>query len=280
MLKVKKSGFFTSIQDNGRYGFRHLGVPVSGAMDKASAKLANAMLENEEDTAVLEITMSGPILEFTKDTWVAITGAHFSPQLNGVDIDNHSTFRVVAGDQLTFGGHVDGLRAYIAVKGGFKTAKVLNSRSFYLPLTEKDHLLAGMEVPYDETLSFEPKIINVIPEEIERILTLRSSPAPEFDLLNDEQKELLFNQPFTIAKENNRMAYQLQELVGEHQNAMLTSATLPGTVQLTPGGKLIILMRDGQTTGGYPRILQLSEESINYLAQRAYGDKVQFKLEA
>ncbi|MBT8280294.1 MAG: biotin-dependent carboxyltransferase family protein [Muriicola sp.] len=279
MLKVKKSGFFTTIQDNGRYGFRHLGVPVSGAMDRAAARLANALLENEEDTAVLEITMSGPILEFTKDTWVAITGAHFSPQLNEIDIDNHSTFKVVAGDQLAFGRHINGLRAYIAVKGGFDTSEVLNSRSFYLPLTEKDHLVAGMEVPYDETSSFEPKITNVIPEEIDKVLTLKSSPAPEFDLLNDEQKEVLFNQPFTIAKENNRMAYQLQELVGEHQHAMLTSATLPGTVQLTPGGKLIILMRDGQTTGGYPRVLQLSEESINHLAQRTYGDTVHFKLE-
>jgi biotin-dependent carboxylase-like uncharacterized protein len=278
VLKVKKSGFFTTIQDNGRYGFRHLGVPVSGAMDQAAAKLANALLENNEDAAVLEITMSGPVLEFTKDTWASITGANFSPQLNEVDIDNHSVFKVAAGDQLAFGRHINGLRAYVGVKGGFTTAEVLNSRSFYIPLTERDHLLAGMEIPYEETANFEPKITNVIPEEIDRVLTLEASKAPEFDLLSAEQRELLFSRPFTIAKENNRMAYQLQEEIGVQQYAMLTSATLPGTVQLTPGGKLIILMRDGQTTGGYPRILQLSEKSANYLAQRTFGDTVHFKL--
>ena len=82
-----------------------------------------------------------------------------------------------------------------------------------------------------------------------------------------------------MAKENNRMAYQLEEHLCPNTHSMLTSATLPGTVQLTPAGKLIILMMDGQTTGGYPRILQLSERSINLLAQKKYGDKIEFVLQ-
>ena len=83
MLKVIKSGFFTTIQDQGRFGFRHIGVPVSGAMDLAAASLANAMLENDEQAAVLEITMTGPVLEFEEETWIAIAGANLSPTLNG-----------------------------------------------------------------------------------------------------------------------------------------------------------------------------------------------------
>ncbi len=280
MLKIVKSGFFTTIQDSGRFGFRHLGVPVSGSMDRAAAHLANAMLENPDEAAVLEVTMSGPVLEFTRDTWIAIAGANLSPKLNEVDIDNHGVHRIRSGDRLAFGKHIDGLRGYVAIKGGFDTGEVLKSRSFYKPITEKDHLVAGMELHYEEVSEFEPKITHVIPEEIERVLKLKASPGPELDILDSEQQELLFSQPFTIAKENNRMAYQLQEILGSHQHPMLTSATLPGTVQLTPGGKLIILMRDGQTTGGYPRILQLSDDSINKLAQKTFGDTVYFKKES
>lgn len=278
MLKVIKSGFFTTVQDLGRFGFRHMGVPVSGAMDQAAASLANAMLENDENAAVLEITMSGPLLEFEEETWIALSGANLSPQLNGKDIDNHSVHKVNAGDKLAFGKHIDGLRGYLAVKDGFQTPLVLNSRSFYSPITEVNHLDSRMEVPYEEVTVFEPKITHIKREDIDKFKTLNVSPGPECDILSNTQKELIFNNLFTIAKENNRMAYQLEESIGEHKHVMLTSATLPGTVQVTPGGKLIILMRDGQTTGGYPRILQLSEEAIDILAQKTFGDTISFKL--
>ncbi len=278
MLKVIKSGFFTTVQDRGRFGFRHMGVPVSGVMDQAAASLANAMLENDENAAVLEITMSGPLLEFEEETWIALSGANLSPQLNGKDIDNHSVHKVNAGDTLAFGKHIDGLRGYLAVKGGFQTPLVLNSRSFYSPITEENHLAARMEIPYNEVTDFEPKITHIIREDLEKINTLKVSPGPEYDILSDTQKEFIFNNSFTIAKENNRMAYQLEELIGEHKHIMLTSATLPGTVQVTPGGKLIILMRDGQTTGGYPRILQLTGEAIDRLAQKTFGDTISIKL--
>jgi biotin-dependent carboxylase-like uncharacterized protein len=278
VLKVIKSGFFTTIQDQGRFGFRHMGVPVSGAMDLAAASLANAMLENDNQDAVIEITMTGPLLEFEEETWIAIAGANLSPTLNGVDIKNHSVHKVHAGDKLAFGKHIDGLRGYLAVKDGFQTPQILDSRSFYSSITEDDHLVAGMEVPYKEAANFEPKITHIIREDMDKFKTLGVSPGPEFDLLTETQKDLIFKNIFTIAKENNRMAYQLEETIGVHQHIMLTSATLPGTVQVTPGGKLIILMRDGQTTGGYPRILQLSEEAIDHLAQKTFGDKISFKL--
>ena len=101
--------------------------------------------------------------------------------------------------------------------------------------------------------------------------------GPEFDMLTIEQQELLLDLDFTIAKENSRMAYQLVVTVNNSLKPIITSLVLPGTVQLTPSGKLIILMRDCQTTGGYPRVLQLSENAINRLSQKFTNDKIRFR---
>src|SRR5690606_7472652 len=108
--------------------------------------------------------------------------------------------------------------------------------------------------------------------------TLEVYRGPEFGQLTDRQLVKLFSNTFSVAKENNRMAYQLNEEIDGVRGSMLTSATLPGTVQLTPSGKLIVLMKDGQTTGGYPRILQLSDYSISILAQKRMGDPIRFTL--
>ena len=107
---------------------------------------------------------------------------------------------------------------------------------------------------------------------------LEVTRGPEFTVLDDKQLAQLFAKEFTVSKDNNRMAYQLNEVIEGNSATMLTSATQPGTVQLTPSGKLIILMKDGQTTGGYPRILQLTEEAICVLAQKKTSDSLNFKL--
>jgi biotin-dependent carboxylase-like uncharacterized protein len=279
MLKVAKSGFFTSIQDKGRFGYRHMGVPVSGAMDQQAASLANALLENSKADAVMEITMSGPVLEFLRPTYIAITGANLSPSLNGEAIDMHSVHKVLEGDTLTFGRHIEGLRGYLGVKGGLLTETVLNSRSFYKPVTPSARLNDGVEISYQEVTSFNPKISHIITEKSDKVSLLKVSKGPEYDILSKNEQTELFGKPFTIAKENNRMAYQLEETLDTHAHSMLTSATLPGTVQITPAGKLIILMRDGQTTGGYPRILQLSDDAINVLAQKTFGDTISFQID-
>jgi len=279
MLRVAKSGFFTSIQDKGRFGFRNMGVPVAGAMDQQAASLANALLENSDTDAIMEITMSGPVLEFLCPTYIAITGANLSPSLNGEDIDMNSVHKVLEGDELTFGSHIDGLRGYLGVKGGLLTDFVLNSRSFYKPVTTSARLNDGVEIPYQEVASFEPKISHIITENIDKVSLLKVSRGPEYDILSKNEQNDLFSNPFTIAKENNRMAYQLEQTLDTHEYSMLTSATIPGTVQITPAGKILILMRDGQTTGGYPRILQLSDEAINVLAQKTFGDEISFQLD-
>lgn len=278
MVNILKSGFFTTVQDTGRYGYRDKGVPVSGVMDAFSAFQVNALLENEKNAAVLEITMTGPTLEFQEDTYIALGGADMTANINNKEIQGYKVYKIVAGDVLTFGKLQKGFRTYLGIKDGFMTAPVLGSRSFYRPITESDSLKAGFSLPYRACKEFEPKISKMKLDTVLDNSTLEVYRGPEFGQLTDRQLGKLFSNKFSIAKENNRMAYQLNEGVEGSTGSMLTSATLPGTVQLTPSGKLIVLMRDGQTTGGYPRILQLSDRSISILAQKRSGDTIHFVL--
>ncbi|MEB8345287.1 biotin-dependent carboxyltransferase family protein [Flavobacteriaceae bacterium KMM 6898] len=277
MLKVIKSGFFTTVQDLGRFNYRNKGVPVSGVMDSFSYAMLNMLLENDRKAAVLEITMTGPTLEFELDTYIVAGGAELSMDLNGQPIKNFKVYKVKAGDVVSFGKLEHGLRSYLAIKDGFKTPLILGSRSYFKPLTISSRIKDFDQLPYDECQDFSPKLQELKAHSLLKETVLEVFEGPEYNLLTDQQKQALFGSDFTVAKENNRMAYQLNEIIEGHTISMLTSATLPGTVQLTPFGKLLILMKDGQTTGGYPRILQLSERAISTLAQKRYGDELSFK---
>ncbi len=278
MLKVLKSGFYTTIQDIGRFGLRDKGVPVSGIMDIETVYKLNALLENDEDAAVLEITMTGPTLEFEEDTFITLGGAEFSITLNNEPVDGYEVLKISAGDILSYGRLKKGFRAYLAIKEGLKSEKVLGSRSYYPSINPKGLIKDRSEIPYSKTKSFKPKLPELKVDDPLDENVLQVGKGPEFTMLSDKQLEHLFFKEFTVANENNRMAYQLNEEITGHKVSMLTSATLPGTVQFTPSGKLIILMKDGQTTGGYPRILQLTDKAISILAQKMAGDTVLFKL--
>ena len=278
MLRLLKSGFYTTVQDRGRYGYRDKGVPISGAMDNNAIDKANGLLENDEDAAVLEITMTGPTVEFDKDTYIVMTGASMSATLNNRAIYNYKVYKVSAGDILSYGRLENGFRSYLAVKDGFRTKEILGSRSYMKAITEITVLQDRSEIPYNPCHAFNPKIPELKIDPYFDGTILEVAKGPEYELLNDRQLRKIFGKDFTIAKENNRMAYQLKEAIPGHKKSMLTSATLPGTVQLTPAGRLIILMKDGQTTGGYPRILQLTDKSLPILAQKKYGDTISFKL--
>jgi len=278
MLKVLKSGFYTSIQDLGRFHYRNKGVPVAGAMDNLSVQKANSLLENDANAAVLEITMTGPTLLFEDASYIALAGAKMSATLNNEPIQNYKVYTVTEGDILSYGKLEKGFRGYLAVKGGFSSKAVLGSASQYKPITKESRLKDGDSVPFDSKQDFVPILSELKVDSFLDESVLEVYKAPEFDMLTDTQLEKLFSKDFTVAKENNRMAYQLNEVLAGHDVSMLTSATLPGTVQLTPAGKLIVLMRDGQTTGGYPRILQLSNKAIAILGQKREGAVISFKL--
>lgn len=278
MLEILHSGLYTSIQDLGRFHYRNFGVPVSGVMDDFHARLANQILGNDENDAVLEMTLQGARLKFHEKTQIVICGADLSPKLNGVDIRANIPVNVSNGDELVFGKRNYGVRAYLAVKNGFQTEKILKSRSFYEGITSKSRIASGDFVPYQIiTEKIQPKTNIVVQKDIFINTIIQVYEGPEFDLLSKKQQETLFNTTFSIGL-NNRMAYQLNEIIENECPSIITSAVLPGTIQLTPSGKLIILMKDCQTTGGYPRILQLDKKSIITLAQKHTGDNIQLML--
>ena len=168
----------------------------------------------------------------------------------------------------------------MAVKGGFQTEIKLKSRSFYQNITKNYLLKKGDLLPIlsiHEELSTSNASIK-FPNYHFDSKEIFCYKGPEFELLNEYQKKILFKNSFTISKDINRIGFKLEELMENELPQILTSAVFPGTVQLTPSGKLIVLMRDCQVTGGYPRILQLSEKSINQFAQKTTNDTFRFSL--
>ena len=280
MVKVIKPGFYTTIQDSGRLAYQDYGVPVSGSMDQYSSQFANALLNNNENDAVMEITMTGPSLEFLCHTLICISGADLSPKLNDLGIKLNSLIEVKPNDKLSFGKLNYGFRSYLAVSGGFLTDIKLMSRSMYKNITTKlkidaNDLLVIEEFNQTKTNKHAALKFN---SEIFSSNILEVFKGPEFEFLTLEQQAQLFNNKFTISNLNNRMAYQFKEPLKNNLNPIITSPVLLGTIQLTPSGNLIVLMRDCQTTGGYPRILQLKETSINVLSQKFTGNSIQFQL--
>ncbi len=280
MIKVLSAGFYTSIQDLGRFGFGDIGVPVSGAMDLYSAKLANHILGNKDTDAILEITLGKCKLLFDKQLVICITGADLSPKLNDKNIALNSVVEVNKDDVLTFDKPIYGVRSYLAVKGGFQTEIILNSRSSFKGITNKNILKKNDILPIKTTNSEMIKSFSSVKINKQHfiIASIKAYPGPEYKLLDEKQRTKLNKTLFTISKDNSRMGYRLEELIENTLNSMLTSAVLPGTVQLTPSGKLIVLMRDCQVTGGYPRILQLTDDAINKLAQKTTNDTFRFKI--
>ncbi|EIJ40444.1 biotin-dependent carboxyltransferase family protein [Galbibacter orientalis] len=278
MIQIHKPGFYSSIQDLGRFEYRDKGVPISGVMDMISAKFANKLIGNPEKAAVLEITMTGPELEFNEETLIAISGAIISPKLNGNDIYNDEVYHIKKGDMISFGKLKNGFRCYLAVQGGFKTETVLGSKSWYVSLTNYSHLQRGKTLEIAKRKEYKVKEHLPGMNHDFNNKELEVYKGPEFNLLSKDQVNQVLSGIFNVAKENSRMAYQLKQQLFPHKYSILTSSTLPGTVQFTPAGKLIILMKDAQTTGGYPRILQLTEEAIALLAQKRTDEEIIFSL--
>jgi len=280
MIKVVSSGFYTTIQDLGRFGFGDIGVPVSGAMDLYSATLANHILGNKDSDAVLEITLGKCKLRFDVESIVCVSGADLSPKLNGKSIKQNLAIIVHKNDILTFDKPVYGVRCYLAIKGGFQTKIVLNSRSFYKGITDSYILKKNDILPIHTIVSEIKKSFSSVKIDKDHFTTtsIEVYTAPEYELLDKIQREKLSKTLFTISNENNRMGYRLEEPIENELESMLTSAVLPGTVQLTPSGKLIVLMRDCQVTGGYHRILQLTDDAINKLAQKTTNHTFRFKI--
>tara|TARA_R100000935_G_C2812900_1_gene155875 strand:- start:215 stop:1075 length:861 start_codon:yes stop_codon:yes gene_type:complete len=278
-IEVLQPGLFSTIQDKGRFGYMKYGVPMSGPMDSNSYHLANLILNNKPGIAVMEITQMGPVLKFLHSGYLVITGADLKPRINKNLIRNYIPYFFKVGDELSFGGRQNGCRCYLAVSGGFNTREIFGSQSWYEGITDHFHLGKGMRLEFNGSTSIPSGNASVKYETLQfKKEEIQVFPGPEYDKLPDILKTEILSHKFKIDKQNNRMAVQLEELVSNSLKPIITGPVIPGTVQLTPSGKLIILMRDCQTTGGYPRILQVSENGINRLAQKVQGDNISFQL--
>jgi biotin-dependent carboxylase-like uncharacterized protein len=278
-LEILKTNPGTSIQDLGRIGLGHWGVPIAGVMDQRSYKWINHLLKNNPNAAILEILQPGFKCRFDSYITIGLSGAKAEIRKNG-ELTSFTLIKIVPGDELEIGKFFLGSIVYLGITQGFQTEVILSSRSNYPKITNKGMLSKGDKVPFFTTQSLAEETFASVKLKTtwleESILEIY--PGPDFEALSNDNKTQLFNSKFTISTLANRMAFQLEELLPNSIPERLTAPVFPGTVQLTSGGKLLILMRDAQVTGGYPRVLQLTEGSLDILAQKKPGQQVKFQL--
>ena len=275
MIKVIQPGLFTTIQDAGRHGFRNIGIPTSGFMDQESAWAANELVDNNKDESLLEITLTGPTLIFNCNCVISITGGDFNPLINNLPVKMYQSINVRTGDILKLNNTINGARSYIAISGGLNVKSLFGSKSFFSNISDSYHLKKGDEIKVSKKSESQILKLDKLKFNLNRFMKVFK--GPEYDLLSTNSKQKLFKNEFTI-NSNNRMAYNLEETLQVDIKTIISSPVLPGSVQLTPSGKIIILHRDCQTTGGYPRILQLDTNSLNNLSQLKFNDKIKFSL--
>ncbi len=278
MVNLLSSGLYTSLQDLGRFGYRIIGVPWSGAMDRGSMKMVNSLVGNSAGSTVMEFTAAGPSLHFAQKTTIAISGGAFKPELNGESVPLNKAIKVPADSTLHLGKADSGVRGYLSVKGGFISEEIMGSSSFYHGITKKATLKKGDSLNFSTEKNSSLETITSAQKIDFSSSVIEVFKGPEYIFLSDSIQEQLERLTFTIGADSNRMAYLLEYDDAFYAEEILTAPVQPGTVQLTPSGKLLVLMRDSQTTGGYSRILQLTENAIDILSQKRAGEEVTFKI--
>jgi antagonist of KipI len=289
-LKITKAGILDTVQDLGRRGYQHLGVNPGGATGRFSAALANALLGNELDSPVLELHFPAASLLFNQPAAVCITGADFSPNLNGGALTIGHPFIAGQGQSLRFLGPLSGARCYVAVCNGFKADEWLGSFSTHLKVGAGGWrgraLRRGDEIPFSGEMSFPagtPPSFRLLPwsyhappssGEIEIL------PGRDWYDLTLEAQELVQKGSFFITAQSDRMGFRLsgKPLRARSNEQMVSSGVSFGTVQLLPDGQLMVLMADHQTTGGYPIVAQVASTSLSLLAQKTPGEELRFRL--
>ena len=283
-LKVLEPGFYTTVQDLGRFGSRKYGVPISGAMDSKSLEEANLLVGNKPEAPVLECTFDGGNYAFESPATIAITGADSDVQINGRLSNRFKKLQVSKGDLLKIGHPKRGVRTYIAIQGDWNVPKVMDSYSTYVPGAFGG--LKGRPLQSNDILEWKPlesnKSVSIPEVQIPYFsskLLLDVIPGPEWNLLNEEQKQQILDAEFSVESTSNRMAIRFS---GAQINAniadMKSSAVAPGIIQLPPSGVPILLMKDAQTIGGYPRILHVANYQLWRVGQLGPGNTVRFKL--
>lgn len=307
MLRIDKPGLLTTIQDQGRRDFQHVGVVTSGAMDQVSPRIANWLTGNHGSECVLEITMIGPTITFFGEALIAICGADLSPEIDGMSVRNGRSIYVKKDAILRFGKCVSGCRAYLAIAGGFHIPEVLHSKSTYLlagiggyhgrALQKNDQLQTGnpsalaekmlqsfrKNVPInrrfmEQSWSIHTSFISAGSNAKKEPLHIRVLKGIHFSWFDQKSKDDFFKKTFQLSSESDRMGYRLEgvKLKRTQMAEILSEAVRFGTIQVPGDGNPIVLMADSQTTGGYPKIAEAASIDLPVLAQAKPGDKLVF----
>ena len=281
-LKIIKPGLMTTLQDRGRHGYAYYAIATSGVMDTYSAELANLIVGNDNNYPVIEFTNIPPVIEFITDGIMALTGAECSYLLNNIPIKINSPHRIKKGDILKGRPFSKGLRGYLAVSGQIKRNKYLNSMSYHsYPHNDiiKHSLLKKNDIVewQSETKEISDLSINIKSTK-DNIVKIK--PGPEYGYLSQSNKEQLIFQVFKITPDSNRMGLRLSSLpiICNKINLDYSVAVFPGIIQLTSSGQLIIILQDGQTTGGYPRIAYISIKELSRLNQIRISKEIRFSI--
>ena len=278
MIKVIAAGFFTTIQDEGRFGFRHLGIPVAGPMDSRAFKLANALLPLNDDQTVLECTLTGPTLEIIVPLRFVVTGAIVPIDLAGQSCGMNQVHFAPKGSVLRIGKVKAGVRFYIRFEVIFDLPKYFESTSFNSalgsPLRIKKGDLLQLDFSPHHTTNTHTKI-TVAQDYLSSVL-LEVRPGPDWDFLTTAQQQKLLEEPHKVLA-HNRMGYRLSSSTSVAAPQLLSQLILPGMVQLTPSGELLIATADCQVSGGYLQVLYLTEEAQAILVQKREGELLTFR---
>ncbi|KTT56656.1 allophanate hydrolase [Pseudomonas oryzihabitans] len=295
-LKVLKPGLATSVQDGGREGYYHLGIPPSGALDQYALRAANLLVGNPATAAVLECTLLGPQFEIQRDALVAICGAAMTPRLDGAEMPLDTAFRVRAGQVLGFDFIKAGARGYIAIDGGIAVPPVLDSRSTYglgaIGGFNGRRLQAGDELPLGEPNTRGQEGL-VLPRSLQidvgGEVSLRVLPGLYHHRLTAQAAERFFADTWTVGSEADRTGYRFKggtPMVFEPREQPFGAGSDPsnivdacypiGSIQVPGGLEPIILHRDAVSGGGYATIGTVISPDLNLMAQMQPNQKAHF----
>lgn len=302
MIEVLRAGVLTTVQDLGRRGSQHYGVPVSGAMDALSLRAANLLAGNAENAAALEFTLDGPTLRFGHDALIALCGGEFAARIDGVEVPAARPVWLSANSELQLGACHRGCRGYLAIAGGIDVEQVLESRSTYLRAGfggfRGRALRRGDRVGFDRpaTIAYpgvRAKLrergahsaaphwaASLHPERLTRSpQVVRFVPARHWENLDTEARAKFLASEYRIGANSDRMGYRLEgaDLETASGAHIVSEGVAFGTIQLPPDGSPIVLMADRQTTGGYPRLGEVAGVDLPLLAQLKPGESLRFE---
>ncbi len=296
MITIQEGGIASTVQDRGRFGHYHIGMPPSGAMDKYAHTIANYLVGNDADAATIEMTYQGITATFDEDTVIAITGADMSPSLNGESIGTWETVAVDAGDELELAFATEGARAYLAVAGGVDVPEVMGSRSTYTLVGIGGHegrgLEEGDELPVGDADGTATELVGTqlddeyIPAYADED-TVRVVLGLTGYRLTEESKETLCEAEWTVSPEADRIGYRLEgpEMEFKEREQPFGAGTDPsnvvdlgypiGSIQMPQ--KPIVLLQDAVTGGGYATVGTVISADRGLLAQRQTHKSVYFE---